>query len=324
MATVARNKERNCRVRETDIEDGFRVTLYPALMDLELENNNMICAVKEIYTKFVQDKYIGQRIGLSKSTLIGNLVVDMSNIVERQIDLARKSKEDMVKELQAKFLEVSQLLDTQVKKLYPLADAKHNNFVENRLQNFVLEYNRKAEEDRLTKCEFQKKKLFYKVYRKLKETVNPADVPESPTSNSNSASSGQPVEVRFKSNTKFACNHVPNPLDISDLKDGTSVTNPGINSISALPQPQPIAEPELTEEEFKKVVANTKLSEPEVVEVDGLSNFSYVYQLSPLSPPDSFSFCADTSTGVATGEGRLKTDRLQNWTQHTGESSTLC
>jgi len=25
-------------------------------MDLELENNNMICAVKEIYTKFVQDK----------------------------------------------------------------------------------------------------------------------------------------------------------------------------------------------------------------------------------------------------------------------------
>ena len=195
MATVARNKERNCRVRETDIADGFRVTLYPALMDLELENNNMICAVKEIYTKFVQDKYIGQRIGLSKSTLIGNLVVDMSNIVERQIDLARKSKEDMVKELQAKFLEVSQLLDTQVKKLYPLADAKHNNFVENRLQNFVLEYNRKAEEDRLTKCEFQKKKLFYKAYRKMKDTLRPIDLQIQPQSSVETLPSEFPIET---------------------------------------------------------------------------------------------------------------------------------
>jgi len=81
----------------------------------------------------------------------------MSNIVERQIDLARKSKEDMVKELQAKFLEVSKLLDTKSRKLYPMADAKHNNFVENRLQNFVLEYNRKAEEDRLRKCESRRR-----------------------------------------------------------------------------------------------------------------------------------------------------------------------
>jgi hypothetical protein len=312
MATVGRNVQRNCRVKEADVEDGFRVTLYPALMDLELENNNMICAVKEIYTKFVQDKYIKQRIGLCKSTLIGNLVVDISNIVETQIDQARKSKEVMVNELQAKFLEVSKLLDNQVKKIYNNVDPKHINFVENRLQNFVLEYNRKAEEDRLTKCEFHKKKLFQKVYLKLKDTVNPVENQDSAAaSNSNSASSGQPVEVKFKSNTKFAGNPVPN-LENS-VKNGSSVTNPGQSVVLPQPVPVPAPEPELTDDDFKKIVNDTKLSEPEVVEVDGLSAFSYVMHLAPMPDPDQFSFCGDTSTGVVTRKGdKLAVDRVNN------------
>ena len=135
--------------------------------------------------------------------------------------------------------------------------------------------------------------------------------PNPDASNSNSASSGQPVEVRFKSNTKFACNHVPNPLDISDLKDGTSATNPGQSSVSALPQPQPIAEPELTEEEFKKIVATTKLSEPEVVEVDGLSGLGTVYHLCP-SPSHKFLLCGHKGVSrVDSVQGRLKLGSVQ-------------
>ena len=172
MTSVSRNTERNCRVQETEIEQGFRVTVYPALMDLELENNNMICAVKEIYSRFVSDTYIAQRIKLCKATLLGDLVVEVANIVEKQIDQARKAKRDMIGEIQAKFLEVSNKVDNQVKKLFKDAEPKHNNFVENRLKNYVFEYNRLAEEDRLGKCDIRKKKMFHKV--RSKEIPNQA------------------------------------------------------------------------------------------------------------------------------------------------------
>lgn len=316
MASVAKNRDRNCRIREREIEDGFRVTLYPALMDLELENNNMICAVKEIYTKFAKDRYIDQRVSLCKATLIGNLVVDMSNIVERQIDIARKAKEDMVTELKTKFLEVSKILDTQVKKLFPTAGSQHNNFVENRVKNFVFEYNRKAEEDRLRQCEFQKKKLFNRVSQKQRELFNPEDNQDAVSvSHSNSDSSGQPVAFDFKSKNNFLAGSVGKILDNSSVM----TNNPTGQSTNVLPQPvpQPVPqpEPELSDEEFKKIVASTKLSDPQQVEVDGLSGFSYVWQLHPQSP-ESLLICADQSTGHGTIENnRLRVTNVQNWGQ---------
>lgn len=216
MTSVSRNTDRNCRVNERDIEQGFRVTVYPALMDLEVENNNMICAVKEIYSRFVNDTYIAQRIKVCKATLLGDLVVEVANIVEKQIDQARKAKKEMVGEIQAKFLEVSDKIDKQVKKMFKDADEKHNNFVENRAKNYVFEYNRLAEEDRLAKCDIRKKKLFHKVYLELKPlTGHPSEIG---SKSSHSSSSGNPVPIQFKSNTTFTTS-VNNPNNDSSKKD---------------------------------------------------------------------------------------------------------
>ena len=318
MTTVALNTKRNCRINEVDIDDGFRVTLYPALMDLKHENNNMICAVKEIFTKFTKDKFIDQRLKLCSSTLVGSLVVDLSNMVETQIDAVRKAKLQLVQEMHAKFLDVSKQIDAQVMKLCKGTDDKHISFVENRLKNFVLEYNRKAEEDRLAKCEFHKKKLFQKVYLKLKESTS-QDRPESENaSNSNSASSGQPVEVKFKSNTKFTGGN-PN----NDPKNDNSVTN----SVPAGPVPTPVpvkppAQPELTDDEFNAIVKNTKLSEPEVVEVDGLSGFSYVWHLIPDEEHEEIEFCADKSRGRLKMNGqRLKTQDVKAYSSSSSNIS---
>ena len=67
----------------------------------------------------------------------------------------------------------------------------------------------------------------------------------------------------------------------------------------------------LTEEEFKKVVSSTKLSEPEVVEVDGLSDLGTVNHLCP-SPPHKFLLCGYENVGrVDSVQGRLKVDSVQ-------------
>ena len=299
MASVSNNTQRNCKVRETDIGDGFKVTVYPALMDLDLESNNTICAVKEIYTKFTTDKFIDQRVRLGKETLVGNLVLDVVNIVERQIDYVRKGKEEMVKELQAKFLEVSKILDTQVMRLYP-NDQRNQDFVQKRATDTVFKYNTKAEELRNGECDKLKKLLFCKVLKKSTPSDEPENNPFASSSGRNSphsSSSGEPAMVRFKSHPKTTLNN--GILDDSTtIKAGPS--NP--SNVPAGPTPtanQPPAPAELTDDEFKAVVANTKLSDPEPVPVEGLSGFSYVRQLSPVSP-DQIAISADKSTGSLT------------------------
>ena len=251
-------------------------------MDLELENNNMICAVKEIYSRFVSDTYIAQRIKLCKATLLGDLVVEVANIVEKQIDQARKAKRDMIGEIQAKFLEVSNKVDNQVKKLFKDAEPKHNNFVENRLKNYVFEYNRLAEEDRLGKCDIRKKKMFHKVYLDLQKNSASQDGREAAKEGSSvsgrTSSSGDAVEVRFKSNNSLA-----NPSTAPVKKtDETNPTGDNITNQSTV-KVEPEA-PELTDDQFKKICDSTKLSEPEVVEIEGLSGSNHLYHLSPLVP----------------------------------------
>ena len=276
-------------------------------MDLEVENNNMICAVKEIYSRFVNDTYIAQRIKVCKATLLGDLVVEVANIVEKQIDQARKAKKEMVGEIQAKFLEVSDKIDKQVKKMFKDADEKHNNFVENRAKNYVFEYNRLAEEDRLAKCDIRKKKLFHKVYLELKPlTGHPSEIG---SKSSHSSSSGNPVPIQFKSNTTFTTS-VNNPNNDSSKKDAnkSEKTVNDTNPIKPAQVDQTITQPEVTDDEFKKICDSTKLSEPEVVEIEGLSGFSYVRQLTPLPSPGHFFFSADQSTGTVK---RLQSGRLK-------------
>lgn len=218
MPRVSNNTERKCCVREANVEDGFKVTVYPALMDLEMEINNIICAVKEMHSRFVGDKYIRQRMELCKETLLGNLVLDVANIVERQVDIVKKAKEEMLAELQSKYREMAVLIDKQVKRVFPTADQRHDNFVQRRLEDSVIEYNRKAEEARLRQCEFEKKKIFYRVYQKVSDKFNPGEESVNAADSEANRSTpfdnfpSQPVEVRFKSK------HIDSP-PIDKMKD---------------------------------------------------------------------------------------------------------
>lgn len=309
MASVSNNTQRKCQVRETDIGDGFKVTVYPALMDLDLESNNTVCAVKELFTKFTTDKFIDQRVRLGKETLLGNLVLDVVNIVERQIDYVRKGKEEMVKELQAKFLEVSKILDTQVMRLYP-NDPRNQDFVQKRATDTVFKYNTKAEELRNGECDKLKKLLFCKVLKKSTPSDEPGEnnpfASNSGKNSPNSSSSGVPAKVEFKSNSKVTVNN--------GLLDDSTTVRAGPSNPSNVPAgptptaPQPAAE--LTDEAFNEVVKNTKLSDPEPVPVEGLSGFSYVSQLSPVSP-DQIAISADQSTGTLTlQDNTLRVDNV--------------
>jgi len=306
MASVSKNSVRQCRVDETDIKGSFKVTVYPALMDLDMESNNMICAVKETFFKFFTDKYIAQRLKIGKETLLGNLVLDVVEIVERQIDYVRVGKIQMLKELQDKFTEVSKKLDSQVMKLYP--DPKNQDCVQKRVANTVFEYNRRAEAARMETLDRQKKELFGRMLQKsFKEFEgNPTEVKQdsdAENSSPQSSSSGNPDEVRFKSNSKVTANN--GVLDQSTTNQ-TGPSNPsGVPGPSPAPAQPPVS-PELTDEQFNEAVKNTKLSDPENVTVEGLSGFSYVFQISPVSP-DQFTVCADSSTCI----GTLQADTLR-------------
>lgn len=240
MPRVSNNTERKCCVREANVEDGFKVTVYPALMDLEMEINNIICAVKEMHSRFVGDKYIRQRMELCKETLLGNLVLDVANIVERQVDIVKKAKEEMLAELQSKYREMAVLIDKQVKRVFPTADQRHDNFVQKRLEDSVIEYNRKAEEARLRQCEFEKKKIFYRVYQKVSDKFNPGEesvnAADSEALSVRSDVSGEPVEVKFMCSERggFGRTHLVSPCMPEEGENGARLVN---HTFSRIDQP---------------------------------------------------------------------------------------
>ena len=291
MPRVSNNTERKCCVREANVEDGFKVTVYPALMDLEMEINNIICAVKEMHSRFVGDKYIRQRMELCKETLLGNLVLDVANIVERQVDIVKKAKEEMLAELQSKYREMAVLIDKQVKRVFPTADQRHDNFVQRRLEDSVIEYNRKAEEARLRQCEFEKKKIFYRVYQKVSDKFNPGEesvnAADSEALSVRSDVSGEPVEVKFKSNPFQVANPV---ATLSEQSTRIIPDQPLIPEPSLTGGKGPVLEAKLSansdlavsDKELEEIAKNTKLKISEEVQVEGIQQFDHIWHLGKL------------------------------------------
>lgn len=292
MPGVSKNSDRKCFVDETELTDAFKLTVYPSLMALDHEVNNMICGVKELQFKFLQDVYISQRLLCCAETLIGELNLKTASIVEKQIDTFRKAKIDMLAELRLEYVEIAKRVDEQIKKIFAGPEiSRQEGFVKKRVEDIVFRYNDKAEIERSKHHRFELRGLYTSLSNQVAAQLghaNPFEEPEpvSPrkqSGSSGSSNSGQ--EIVFKSKNLGLVQVDPKGDTSSMFQTGT---DGGLPKVVPVPQPQPQPQPkvpELTDDEFKSITEKTKLSAPEDVQVEGLSKLRWLTSLSVREGP---------------------------------------
>lgn len=327
MPTVSNNIERKCFVKETEINGDFKVSVYPSLLELDHLSNDMICTVKELFTRFTGDQYIRQRIDVSQVSFLPRLISGITTVCEAHVELQRKLLEELKENLRGLFRSEAQSLDKHIKKLCPrTTDQRNHTLVQNRLDSQVFKYTEKASEKRRTDLEVTSEVVMNRVVEKLDTQVA---VPRSPQSeNAQSVESVKPekrIRDTFKSATPTR-NVIDSIMDQSGLEATLSTvrnTTTNEDSQGDVHIPQVIAEPqpdpdELTEEEYNAIVARTKLSDPEDIKIEGLDQFEGVFHLE-LSG-NTLHLYGINSTGTALLSG--SPNRVST-TQRDGYSSSL-
>ena len=152
MPTISQNVSRKCFAKEKDIPNEFRTLIYPLLNELDLQSNNMICATKELFTVFTEDRYIKDRIKYARDSYTGGLILKIQQVVKKYVDKQTDLKQGMVSELADAIREHSRMLDVIVTNRFNLSDEGQQRFVQDRFETHVVRYNEMAEEERRKQC----------------------------------------------------------------------------------------------------------------------------------------------------------------------------
>lgn len=293
MPIVTSNVDRRCCVDEKLINRLFKLTVYPSLMHMDHHTNNMICAVKELYSKFMNDKYISQRIKAANEIPVVDyeFMVELARCAEEANERLQEFKIKFIDELENLFKAKAESIDKRIEKMFGkevASNSAHLNFVQNRLSDIVFKHNELAEKEREEGLEADIRLLYMTkltaiIDAQKDKAVNPISTKRavSPSGDDNSSSSGEYISVTFKSQGGY----FEASTDRSTLGQGGQIKSISDSKKDApLPQPQPAPQPStkaaLSDKEFEDVVKNTQLSQPQEMQVEGLQEFSRVYHLS--------------------------------------------
>ena len=290
----------------------FRQSVYPFLADLEFESNNEVCAVKEIFSRFVNDKYIRARINASeKHSYVAQVIMEISVLVEEHAKNATKRKQEFVASLAHKFEDLASQLDDRVSRLYPSNQNRGQaeiNFVKERLDLQVFKYNEMAEVERKKQHNQERMEVQRRIIFNMIENLQTANFTED--SNQEPAPVGEPKHekvIRQRQEGAFTSSlqrrlSLSTTITITDQNQ--SVVNdvqPPAKTPTEIEKPADNPQTEMTEEEFQNIVKNTRLSEPEDIKIEGLSQHNLVIHIEPSCEDKIlFSMAVDHGVGIVT------------------------
>jgi hypothetical protein len=264
-------------------------------MHMDHHTNNMICAVKELYSKFMNDKYISQRIKAANEIPVVDyeFMVELARCAEEANERLQEFKIKFIDELENLFKAKAESIDKRIEKMFGkevASNPAHINFVQNRLSDIVFKHNELAEKEREEGLEADIRLLYMTkltaiIDAQKDKAVNPISTKRavSPSGDDNSSSSGEYISVTFKSQGGY----FEASTERSTLGQGGQIKSISDSKKDApLPQPQPAPQPStkaaLSDKEFEDVVKNTQLSQPQEMQVEGLQGM-YILHMGRLS-----------------------------------------
>ena len=145
------NKSRRCYVDEKNISLDFKNLNYSSMFEIEFENNNTICAMKELHWAFLNQDLVKLRINRYTAGFRASLEAEYAELIGEIKTEYLNLKVSSIKRLQEFFLRKSKELDTIVRRAYPASETTEDKskFIEKFvLQNKVILHNTLAEEKR--------------------------------------------------------------------------------------------------------------------------------------------------------------------------------
>ena len=114
MLNPSDNRSLNCFVRESVLDNDFKLALYPRWHEVAWTMTNEICRAKELYFKTVSDPRIAQLSAQAPLELV-KLHHDWSQVTDKWTSELKKISEEYTKELAQKLLHFAASLDPSLR-----------------------------------------------------------------------------------------------------------------------------------------------------------------------------------------------------------------
>ena len=114
MLNPSDNRSLNCFVRESVLDNDFKLALYPRWHEVAWTMTNEICRAKELYFKTVSDPRIAQLSAHAPLELV-KLHHDWSQVTDKWTSELKKISEEYAKELAQKLLHFAASLDASLR-----------------------------------------------------------------------------------------------------------------------------------------------------------------------------------------------------------------
>ena len=301
MLKVWDNKARRCYVDEQELSSEFKRIIYPDLMRLNHEFNNITCMVKEFYSGFSTDPKMVKKIKATDELMASKLALEIHSLLKKKIEVITNLKEDLRTEIKALVDDKAKKIDTNLQKyvsqlqLDTVDSAAISSYCETskRAKKCTYDYNISAEEKRGLVL-IDELKAFFKPELMIPTPPNQPNRSEAKgseeeqqrpsTSSSNSSGDGNRAIITW---TSEPIESLQTEHNLSTL-DPTNISQANTNEIDATDN-KPEPEPELTEAQLKEIIEKTKFEQVEQLQLEGFPANNYIYCIEPATgEKDSF------------------------------------
>jgi hypothetical protein len=299
MLSVWDNKSRKCFVKEDALSSEFKRIVYPDLIRLDHETNNMICMIKEFYSGFSTDQKFVKMIRATDNLLASRLALDIHDLVSAKITEIEKVKTNLRTELTNLVNEKAKKIDVELRKYAEKTAVLKNLDLPNkspaldRVKFCTEDYNKQAEECRQKDILKNSLQYFFNLQLRSETQENPEplqnNVPEQyqeeqhQEEHSSSNSSDDARVVTWTSEPIFTLSTQSN-LDLTASQTNQNDTSrmntdPKVQQIQPQQPPAPAPAPV----DYAHIIANTKFEQVEQLQLDGFPSNNYIYCIEPAT-----------------------------------------
>lgn len=300
MLKVWDNKARRCYVDEQELSSEFKRIIYPDLMRLNHEFNNITCMVKEFYSGFSTDPKMVKKIKATDELMASKLALEIHSLLKKKIEVITNLKEDLRTEIKALVDDKAKKIDTNLQKyvsqlqLGTVDSAAISSYCETskRATKCTFDYNISAEEKRGLVLIDELKAFFNKPELMIPTSLGqpsqdqnktpPRKLEKSLSQSSNSSGDGNRAIITW---TSEPIESLQTEQNLS-TEAQTNYSQAKTNEIDATDNKP---EPELTEAQLKEIIEKTKFEEVDKLQLEGFPANNYIYCIEPATgEKDSF------------------------------------
>ena len=291
MSKVWNNKARRCFVQEEELSPEFKRIIYPDLMRLNYEFNNIICMVKEYYSGFSNNDGLVKRIKATDELIASKMALEMHSLLKKKIRDATSLKDDLRKEMEALVMSKAKWIDDDLKKYArqtrTLDETTIESYSETQklVQKKVIDYNTTAEARRLLTLKQDLELLFT---QPVPSTTNSATQDQNEQksgardrSSSGSSSSDENRQVITWTSEPIESLPTQSNLSGTEGQANTDMTDRIDDSVFIQPEQPPV--------DYARIIENTKFEQAEQLQLEGFPANNYIYCIEPATgDPNSF------------------------------------